>query len=185
MAPVKKSAHLRNRDNDLSERKFECPFYYDDSVCNKVKVFRFLKLHTRKDHGQSIALTCRINGCVWACCNGIKCLLHHFKTHDLTQLDTRPLNYGGYVSVQPLDETIPLELKWVRYPKEPKSTIEADYKHYPVCLRLLKPVLELSRKRNNVKSAEKKKNVRFFKRVEKLKKNSKVVNPFYASKTSN
>ena len=69
--------YVRNRKNEIAERKMECPFYEVKNLTYRKVVSHHSVAH--QEERRLVGIKCRTEGCRYMCNNGIKCFKAHLK----------------------------------------------------------------------------------------------------------
>ena len=68
---------VRNRKNEIAERKMECPFCEVKNLTYRKVVTHHTVVH--QEERRLVGIKCRVKGCKYMCNNGIKCFKAHLK----------------------------------------------------------------------------------------------------------
>ena len=68
---------VRNRKNEIAERKMECPFCEVKNLTYRKVVTHHSVAH--QEERRLVGIKCRVEGCRYMCNNGIKCFKAHLK----------------------------------------------------------------------------------------------------------
>ena len=68
---------VRNRKNEIAERKMECPFCEVKNLTYRKVVVHHSVVH--QEERRLVGIKCRVKGCKYMCNNGIKCFKAHLK----------------------------------------------------------------------------------------------------------
>ena len=69
--------YVRNRNNEIAERKMKCPFYTVSNLTYRKVVSHYSDVH--QEERKLVGIKCRAEGCKYMCNNGINCFKAHLK----------------------------------------------------------------------------------------------------------